>query len=543
MLTIKRSLLAFLLVPILALLCSGNAIAGLYGEHKMIGDAAFERFLGADISRREFLERHLGFKPITNPALSKGLSAVVMKDGGYGLTYGDINGISGDHSRDPVEIYFGLLPAEQALFEMTDSDTGDSSITSADVARLQKALVDAVRLHHEAIAKGARAASNFAFGIDYLLLSYEDESHFHYVGLSAEQELAELNTDLRKLFEEYRAYIFRARDPLIARLNHVNVAAKYAILHCAALDMMHTAGVMWKEGQEELAITFMRKALLYNGFADHYLQDAFASGHLVVRRNALHAMDDNGAHDYYGRVGLPVRNKRGNSWISVGDGHVNPDGDTYRYAVEAVAVSLDELWSTFELSRRSTLEVSPLEELADLAQNNVGATLVSLYRVFEIMPLEVKKEDVALGNSRGGTIFSLGLGSRDNFTTPGYISVGLGFALRMVDPPADVRGRESDFAIAGTLGYTNGSLDGDTDAERWWEFRFGLESALFDQVLVGIDNGIRHQEGVARWIWNPHIGYELKPISWSFAPSIHLNYQIIAKRQPVTSIQLQLRYY
>jgi|GEM_PF-3271206 len=540
----KSALRLVLLLPLTALFSAGIVSAGLYGEHKMIGDAAFERFMAADTARREFLLRHLGLSTITAQCISSGLTAVAIKPwigGYYGLTYGDINGIAGDHSRDPVEIYFGLLPPSQALFELNDPETGQPACV--DVAQLQKALVQAVRLHHNAIMEGERAASNFAFGLDYLLLSYEDESHFHYVGVPAAEELADLDQNLRRLFEEYRAHLFRFRDPVIERLNTTNVSAKYAMLHCAALDMMYSAGALWNTGQQELAITFIRKALLYNGFADHYLQDAFASGHLVVRRGALHALDDNGAHDYYGRIGLRVRNRRGDSWTSFGDGYIDRDSDTYRYAVDAVAVSLEELWTMFERSRSGTTEASPLEKLVDLPQSDVGRTLVAEYGAFDIMPLEVDRDEVAIGNSRGGTFVQAALGSRGDFVTPGSIGIGVGFALRQVNAPDRVRSRESDFAIAGVLGYTNGHLDSDIDVGRWWEFRFGLEGALFDQLLIGIDNGIRHQEGVARWIWNPHIGYEFKPISWSFAPSVHLHYEVIAKRQPVTFVQVQLRYY
>lgn len=521
------------------------ARAGLYGEHKMMGDGGFERFLDADSARRAFFRTELGMRTITQPQISEGLTAIVMKTGNfgpYGLTYGDITGIAGDHTRDPIEIYYGILPLSLALFEVRDAGCNALFDTSR-IPLLQSRLVQAVQVHHNAMLLGAKAGGNFDFGLYYLLLSYEDESHFHYVGTTSAEELADLTAELRKLFVDYRACLFSNRERLIDDLNGVNVSAKYALLHCAALEMMHIAGNLWAADEKELAKTFIMKAIIYNGFADHYLQDAFASGHLVVRRSALHAFDDNGAHDYYGRVGIGVKNMRGDSWHSLGDGYIEYGEDTYNYASEAVAVSLGELWTEFDETRKGADRPSPLDVLVGLPDAEVGRRLVNDYAIFKIIPLEISKDRVTLGNSRGGTFFSITAGAREKFVTPGFIGGAIGFGFKAAVPARDVISRESDLVMGATLGYRNGSLNVTSDAEKWWELRFGLESTLYDGWQIGIDNGLRYQEEVARWLFNPHIGWELKPISWSFAPSIHLNYQIVAKRKPTAFLQFQLRYY
>jgi hypothetical protein len=532
---------------VLVAILTTQATAGLYGEHKRIGDEGFERFLAANAPRRSFFRDTLGMSVITTPTISAGLTGILTKfyaEHAYGITYGDINGISGDHTRDPVEIYYGLLPDSLALFELAnDTICGRGSFTAAEIPLLQSRLVDAVRLHHEAIARGERAASNFAFGLYYILLSYEDESHFHYVGVKAEDELADLTSELRRLLTDYRACLFSFRERLIDRLNSVNVAAKYAVLHCAALDMVHTAGVFWNRDRN-LARTFLIKAILYNGFADHYLEDAFASGHMVVRRSPWHALDDNGKHDYYGRVGLPVRNRRGDHWWARGDGYIEPGEETQNYAAEAVAGSLDELWTEFDATRSGGRRgPSPMERLEDLHDGDVGRTLVAEYRAFNIMPLEIDKEDVYLGNSRSGTFFYAALGSRNDFYTPGFWSVGAGFGFKFGAPAASVLDREYDSWAAFSLGYVNGGINRSSDAQKWWEWRLGFEGTFFDLLQIGVDNGLRYQENVARWIVNPWAGLEFKRPGWSFAPAVRAGYEVIARRKPEPSLRFEVRYY
>jgi hypothetical protein len=534
-----------ILTALLASLLAAEARAGLYGEHKKIGDEAFEKFLEKNAPRRSFFRDTLGMGVIATPRISRGLTGILTKvrsSNAYGITYGDINAISGDHTHDPVEIYYGLLPDTLALFELAaDTVCGTGGFSQADISMLQTRLVDAVWLHHQAMEGGEKAASNFAFGLYYVLLSYEDESHFHYVGVSAEEELADL-VALRTLATDYRACLFSFRERLIDRLNTVNVAAKYAMLHCAALDMVHTAGIFWNRNRE-LARTFLLKALLYNGFADHYLQDAFASGHIVVRRHALHALDDNGKHDYYGRVGLFVQNRRGDRWLARGDGYIEPGEETQSYAAEAVTGSLDELWDAFETARSGRGGLSPLERFEDLTPDNLGKTLVAEYRAFQIMPLEIAESDIYMANSRSGTFLFGAVGSGNDFHTPRFWSAGAGFGLKFGAPGPTVLDREYDIWAALKLGYANGGFNAASDAEKWWEWRVGPEGTFFDLIQTGLDGGIRYQEGVARGFLSPSLGLEFKRPGWSFAPALRLNYQIISRRQPAPSLQVELRYY
>jgi hypothetical protein len=329
---------------------------------------------------------------------------------------------------------------------------------------------------------------------------------------------------------------------LIDRLNSVNVVAKYSILHCAALDMMHTAGIFWNRDRA-LARTFFLKGILYNGFADHYLEDAFASGHMVVRRSALHALDDNGKHDYYGRVGLPVANRRGDKWLARGDGYIVPGEATQNFAAEAVALSLEEIWNEFDSTRAGLRRGrSPLERLEDLSDADVGKTLVAEYGVFDIIPLAIPKKDVYMADSRGGTFFFGALGTATDFHTPRFWSAGVGFGLKFGVPPPSVLDRESDTWGGVSLGYVNGGIN-TSGTPAWWEWRFGAEGTFFDLLQTGVDFGARYRIGPARGILNPWIGLEFKRPGWSFAPAIRASYEMISRRAPEPSLRVEVRYY
>jgi hypothetical protein len=72
--------------------------------------------------------------------------------------------------------------------------------------------------------------------------------------------------------------------------------------------------------------TELANALRLNAFADHFLSDAFAGGHLVIDRAALASKGLRGhvesriLHNLQNRIGLPVVNSRGDQWVAFGDG-------------------------------------------------------------------------------------------------------------------------------------------------------------------------------------------------------------------------------
>lgn len=60
-----------------------------------------------------------------------------------------------------------------------------------------------------------------------------------------------------------------------------------------------------------------------SAFADHFLQDSFAAGHMGFNRAASSAGSSKSFHDYWNNVGRWVRSGDGATWMTWGDGHLN----------------------------------------------------------------------------------------------------------------------------------------------------------------------------------------------------------------------------
>jgi hypothetical protein len=102
------------------------------------------------------------------------------------------------------------------------------------------------------------------------------------------------------------------------------------------------------------------RAYTLNAFADHFLEDSFAAGHLRTPRRELHntgKLPGPGdvcakyMHDEDNAIGLAVTNPSGASWTAYGDGRLGDaiDHDNLNHALNALRLSAGEIytaWST-----------------------------------------------------------------------------------------------------------------------------------------------------------------------------------------------------
>jgi hypothetical protein len=99
-------------------------------------------------------------------------------------------------------------------------------------------------------------------------------------------------------------------------------------------------------------------AYTLNAFADHFLEDSFAAGHLRTPRRFLHDAGPLGGaadlcakymHDEDNAIGLAVRNPRGESWVSHGDNYLmdKVDLDNVARAHNALQISVAEVLAAF----------------------------------------------------------------------------------------------------------------------------------------------------------------------------------------------------
>lgn len=147
-----------------------------------------------------------------------------------------------------------------------------------------------------------------------------------------------------------------------------NATAAYCAGHEAALRQAIAA-----RGQEteEAQRKGLLRAYIMNACADHFLTDVFASGHLRVPRRELvqqikgykiGSLLAKRMHDEDNRLGLTVKNKRGDSWKTYGDGYFLNEENALgrRITREAVKLSAEEVWTAFETGEMPTFRALDL---------------------------------------------------------------------------------------------------------------------------------------------------------------------------------------
>jgi hypothetical protein len=124
----------------------------------------------------------------------------------------------------------------------------------------------------------------------------------------------------------------------------LNAVAIYAYFHRVALRAASRAatgcaldGERWRCG--EAVTRDLRRALLTEAFAEHFLEDSFSSGHIVGSWGDVGQRL--GTHDYYSEHGLDVRTWSGVPYAARGDAFLSAEDEPR--AAAAVAESLGQL--------------------------------------------------------------------------------------------------------------------------------------------------------------------------------------------------------
>lgn len=561
-----------------ALLPNGVAHAGWFGEHKRIGDEAF-LWLLAQPGVRELLVGDLRMQPFASgsaaglavpyrraewSALYRGQIAVTTRDT-LGLTYGDLTGLSGDHGVDPQQLADGLVG-----MSVPDPTSGRQEIAlplmnygPVAFASLEQEMFCDLTAHRAALEGGDQGAG--LFEIPYLLVAKEDEGHFYRAGKSLREQLDNVDVELAGLLHDYFFdTLASTRGRLVDRLFRANAISKYAAFHMVAMEFATQAG-RFIEADAAADRAYGRRqfvrALFYNAFADHYLQDCFASGHLVVSRSQWHALDDNGLHDYYSRVGITVKNAEGDTWTSYGDRFY--DTATYRRAIAANKASLSELWNGFTAAREveRTLRadpnvdvdrpISPLERIFRSHKrehvNNFSEFLATSFELYRLAPTPFTPKELSaftFANSRNGTVLSAGLlrGFEGAAGTPNLLWRGRLMFGNAFSKPSE-RGCCADVESYMWFGLALSASGAINSGRRWVDFTAGVETVLNDAFPIELNAGVRRRDGVGGALWSPAVGYEFKPLSWSFAPSLKVVAMYATHSLPIYGVQVELRYY
>lgn len=291
---------------------------------------------------------------------------------GLVVTYGDINALSGD--------YFGLMTPISRGITMKDCiDRFQQSFNLLNVGEVGKKRAEAV------IAK-----------LKVLMAAVDDA--IEHDPKAAHKAYQDHPLDIDALKQVTVAYKAGADFDTLAlhNIDHFGPEARltYNAGHALALQVA-------SQGD-------LQQAYAINAFADHFLQDSFAAGHVRVPRNALYSLDvkvdfstsflkaiaSNVSiffklwllltfpwqvmHDEDGNLGLHVQNSAGEKWKIYGDTKLfDPvNSNNLHICTEAIKVSVQEVYDAYKLrkvideSQFGAWELAPILDLVSLHPEN-----------------------------------------------------------------------------------------------------------------------------------------------------------------------------
>lgn len=299
----------YLLIGFVTLTCwPSEALAWVFSEHTEITERAIEKLIEKDPAmeaRLLQLEARAGWCPHTSECGERALRIAV------------IPALAGDHSCSPSQL-------QETLADVDGGATWvrDVLLVAAETRRnLHEAGSDGNR--RESIRREMHVSLQVADAL-YVQRALVDYSHFQLLRESSSADL--------------EAYLSFA----LASSRESNATATYANYHLQALRTACLAKqITGQRKHQALQPSLEQRALLYELFALHFLEDSFASGHFVG-----HWGDDAtrmGTHDYYARRGLasPRWGSPNVLFAAHGDGFIS-DGELDA-AADAVATSLQQV--------------------------------------------------------------------------------------------------------------------------------------------------------------------------------------------------------
>jgi hypothetical protein len=95
----------------------------------------------------------------------------------------------------------------------------------------------------------------------------------------------------------------------------------------------------------------LQLAIFESAFADHYLQDSFAAGHMGFNRAASSAAAAKSFHDTWNSRGRVATDRAGDRWVTFGDGRLDDpkNAEGKRHLMRAATLSMRSLLTAFVL--------------------------------------------------------------------------------------------------------------------------------------------------------------------------------------------------
>lgn len=305
------SLTRFPILISLFLSFSNSIWAWDFAEHRKIGDRAMLLMPTRLVEAGFFPNEEAAYATLlslVNMGLDEDGKAFIMYELTQSpnlVTYGTLCGLAGDHVANPLLLETGL----QTHF----------SKTNRTLLLERKAM--------ENFLTGASSKELLSINLAYGILAIKDLSHFYSYGDDLKDHLEEIDPDLiRKMSQPANI------NEVFSDLNKLPSMSKYFCIHIFAMYLAEEAGRAALKGDEHSASDLMFYATLYEAFAEHFLQDSFASGHQMVRRGfGLSSISNNKSlHDFYNTIPVRVANLKGETWSAYGDKRLNKNIMEYK---------------------------------------------------------------------------------------------------------------------------------------------------------------------------------------------------------------------
>lgn len=273
-------------------------------------------------------------------------------------------------------------------------------------------------------------------------------------------------------------------------------------------------------------------ALQESAFADHFLQDSFAAGHMGFNRTASSASASKAFHDAWNARGRIVIDRNGDRWVTFGDGRLNrPDNDDARRHVQnAATMSIRNVLRAFVFGERA-----PDDELAlwralpfMIQAPEMNVDVVDIFKRSEdpateqLVPLvktirPVRKDTVLVGcvwsaapfsSADDGVVAAVGGLELAVPRLPAQTYLGAGGTLREPD------GKHSAVVETGLLFPLGLSLSGlishQLNTSVSWLFRSRVATVIHAEYQVNLELGdvlINLHAGLAEFFPNPRTGW------------------------------------
>lgn len=295
---LRLSWLALVLVTV-----PGPGHAWIYPEHRNIADAAFHKLSPADQARLSALwdEARTGWGGKLCPKPAEGDQGLAPRC----LDFAAFPAMSGDHSCSPKEVFDKVLPSKWIL-EV-------AGVAAQTQANLEKAK--------------SRDQSLTAIATSNLALQAADPEYVSRAGANNAHFL------LPRTGNDPNAYAVSAVKEG-APLNAVGLYLQY---HMAAMELAQRYAASPPPPADRPAAAL--RILVTEGYALHWLEDAYAAGHVVGTWGS--DAWRKGTHDYYNEFGFDGVTWGGEPAILFGDSFIRP-ADVAR-ASDAVKRSLTQL--------------------------------------------------------------------------------------------------------------------------------------------------------------------------------------------------------